>query len=354
MNTYNVGIVGCGGISRWAHYPFYKNDKRVKVVAVCDIIKERAEGFVRDCYPEAAVYTDYRDLVAREDIDCVDICTPNYLHSEIAVAAFAHGKNVFSEKPDAVSPEKAIAMKEAAEKAGKLLMVMRNNRFADASAYMKKYIEAGRMGEIYAGRCAWQRRRGIPGKGGWFTTKAQSGGGPLIDLGVHMIDLAVWLMGNPRPVAVSGNTFCKFASNDVSDSVNSNFGDKKAGGTFDVEDLAMGMIRFDNGAVLQIEFSWASNVKEEHRFVELRGTKAGMLWLDGNTLEIYSEDDGQLTNTKMAGNLRDDGHVRNLRHFYDVLDGKCEPCFKPQQGVDMIKILSAVYESAKTGQEVKL
>ena len=354
MKTYNVGIVGCGGISRWAHYPFYKNDKRVKVVAVCDIIKERAEGFVRDCYPEAAVYTDYRDLVAREDIDCVDICTPNYLQSEIAVAAFAHGKNVFSEKPDAVSPEKAIAMKEAAEKAGKLLMVMRNNRFADASAYMKKYIEAGRMGEIYAGRCAWQRRRGIPGKGGWFTTKAQSGGGPLIDLGVHMIDLAVWLMGNPRPVAVSGNTFCKFASNDVSDSVNSNFGDKKAGGTFDVEDLAMGMIRFDNGAVLQIEFSWASNVKEEHRFVELRGTKAGMLWLDGNTLEIYSEDDGQLTNTKMAGNLRDDGHVRNLRHFYDVLDGKCEPCFKPQQGVDMIKILSAVYESAKTGQEVKL
>ena len=354
MKTYNVGIVGFGGISRWAHYPFYKNDKRVKVVAVCDIIKERAEGFVRDCYPEAAVYTDYRDLVAREDIDCVDICTPNYLHSEIAVAAFAHGKNVFSEKPDAVSPEKAIAMKEAAEKAGKLLMVMRNNRFADASAYMKKYIEAGRMGEIYAGRCAWQRRRGIPGKGGWFTTKAQSGGGPLIDLGVHMIDLAVWLMGNPRPVAVSGNTFCKFASNDVSDSVNSNFGDKKAGGTFDVEDLAMGMIRFDNGAVLQIEFSWASNVKEEHRFVELRGTKAGMLWLDGNTLEIYSEDDGQLTNTKMAGNLRDDGHVRNLRHFYDVLDGKCEPCFKPQQGVDMIKILSAVYESAKTGQEVKL
>ena len=354
MSTYNVGIVGCGGIARGAHWPFYKNDKRVKVVAVCDIIKERAETFVRDFYPEAAVYTDYRDLVAREDIDCVDICTPNYLHSEIAVAAFAHGKNVFSEKPDAVSPEKAIAMKEAAEKAGKLLMVMRNNRFADASAYMKKYIDAGRMGEIYAGRCAWQRRRGIPGKGGWFTTKAQSGGGPLIDLGVHMIDLAVWLMGNPTPVAVFGNTFCKFANTDVSDSVNSNFGDKKAGGTFDVEDLAMGMIRFDNGAVLQIEFSWASNVKEEHRFVELRGTKAGMLWLDGHILEIYSEDGGKLTNTTLGGNLRDDCHVRNLRHFYDVLDGKCEPCFKPQQGVDMIKILSAVYESAKTGQEVKL
>ena len=353
MKTYNVGIVGCGGISRWAHYPFYKNDKRVKVVAVCDIIKERAEGFVRDCYPEAAVYTDYRDLVAREDIDCVDICTPNYLHSEIAVAAFAHGKNVFSEKPDAVSPEKAIAMKEAAEKAGKLLMVMRNNRFADASAYMKKYIEAGRMGEIYAGRCAWQRRRGIPGKGGWFTTKAQSGGGPLIDLGVHMIDLAVWLMGNPTPVAVSGNTFCKFASNDVSDSVNSNFGDKKAGGTFDVEDLAMGFIRFDNGAVLQIEFSWASNVERERRFVELMGTKAGFAIEDAK-MKIFAEENGQLLDVVPPGEQKDFGHERNLKNFVDVLLDGAEPCYKPQQGVDMIAILDAFYRSAAEGREIRL
>ena len=353
MKTYNVGIVGCGGIARGAHWPFYKNDKRVKVVAVCDIIKERAEAFVRDFYPEAAVYTDYRDLVAREDIDCVDICTPNYLHSEIAVAAFAHGKNVFSEKPDAVSPEKAIAMKEAAEKAGKLLMVMRNNRFADASAYMKKYIDAGRMGEIYAGRCAWQRRRGIPGKGGWFTTKAQSGGGPLIDLGVHMIDLAVWLMGNPTPVAVSGNTFCKFANTDVSDSVNSNFGDKKAGGTFDVEDLAMGMIRFDNGAVLQIEFSWASNIEHERRFVELMGTKAGFA-IDGAQMKIFAEENGQLLDVVPPGHQRDDGHARNLRNFVDVLLDGAEPCYKPQQGVDMIAILEGFYKSARLGREVRL
>ena len=354
MKTYNVGIVGCGGISRWAHYPFYKNDKRVKVVAVCDIIKERAEGFVRDCYPEAAVYTDYRDLVAREDIDCVDICTPNYLHSEIAVAAFKAGKHVFCEKPDAIDARKAAAMRDAAAKAGKVLMVMRNNRFTDAAKYLKRFVEDGRAGEIYAGRCGWQRRRGIPGKGGWFTTKAQSGGGPLIDLGVHMIDLAVWLMGNPRPVAVSGQTFRKFAgADDVSDSVHSSFGDSVKGGTFDVEDLAMGFIRFDNGAVLQIEFSWASNIARERRFVELMGTKAGFEIEDAK-MRIFTEERGELLDVVPPGEQKDDGHQRNLKNFVDVLLDGAEPCYRPQQGVDMIAILEGFYKSAKLGREVRL
>lgn len=354
MKTYNVALIGCGGIARYAHNMFYPNDPRVKMVAVCDILPDRAAAFGKEFYPEADVYTDYREVLKRDDIDAVDICTPNYLHSEIAIAALEAGKHVFCEKPDAVSPEKAMAMKEAAEKAGKVLMVMRNNRYMKASQYMRKYIDEGKMGEIYAGRCGWQRRRGIPGKGGWFTTKEKSGGGPLIDLGVHMIDLAIWLMGNPRPVAVSGATFCKFANNQASDSINSSFGDKVEGGTFDVEDLAMGMIRFDNGAVLQIEFSWASNVEVENRFVELRGTKAGCKWLNGNHLSIFSEDNGELTDLTLADKTTAEGHPINLRHFFDVLDGKAEPCFVPQQGVDMIKILAGVYESARTGREVVL
>ena len=355
MKTLRVGIIGCGGIARWAHAPFYRNAQRVKIVAVCDILPDRVKQFRDELFPKAEMYTDYQALLKNKNIDAVDICTPNYLHSEIAVAAFKAKKHVFCEKPDAVSPEKAIAMKEASEKAGKLLMVMRNNRFSDPSQYAKKFIDAGKMGDIYAARCGWQRRRGIPGKGGWFTTKAQSGGGPLIDLGVHMIDLTVWLMGNPTPVAVSGNVFNKFAGgSDSSDSANSNFGDTIKGGIFDVEDLAMGLIRFDNGAVLQIEFSWASNIKTECRFVELRGSKAGMMWRDGNFIEMYGEEDGQLIDVKPSGNLKDEGHYRNLQNFVEVvLDGD-EPCYKPQQGVDMIKILSAMYESAKTGFEVKL
>ena len=353
MKTLKIGIIGNGGICKGAHIPAYLEDPRAEIVAVCDIIKERAE-FIRDnYYPEAKVYTDYKELLKDENVESVDICTPNYLHSIIAVDAFKAGKHVFSEKPDAVSVEEALKMKKAAEEAGKVLMVMRNNRFVSASKYIKKYIDEGKMGEIYAGRCGWQRRRGIPGKGGWFTTKAQSGGGPLIDLGVHMIDLAIWLMGNPTPVAVSGNTYCKFADTDTSDSANSDFGDKKDDGTFDVEDLAMGLIRFDNGAVLQIEFSWASNIKEENRFVELRGTKSGVTWQD-NEFEIFTEIDGQLIDIAPAGKVDRRGHKNNLAHYLDVVLDGAEPCFKPQQGVDMIKILCAIYESAKTGFEVKL
>ncbi len=352
MEKVRIGIIGNGGICKGAHIGGYLKDDRVEIVALCDIIEERAQ-YLKDTYfPNAKVYTDYKELLKNEEVDSVDICTPNYLHSIIAVDAFKAGKHVFCEKPDAVDVEEVLKMKAAAEEAGKLLMVMRNNRFVAASQYAKKYIAEGKMGEIYAGRCGWQRRRGIPGKGGWFTTKAQSGGGPLIDLGVHMIDLAIWLMGNPTPVAVSANTYCKFADNDTSDSVNSDFGDKNAQGTFDVEDLAMGMIRFDNGAVLQIEFSWASNVKKEHRFVELRGTKSGLTW-DDNEVEFYTEDAGQLLDIK-AGEGKIDGHHANLRHYIDVLTQGADPCFKPQQGVDMIKILCAIYKSAETGKEVVL
>ena len=313
MKKWRVGIIGIGGIFKGSHIWEYLEDERLEVVALCDIIEERATEIRDKYFPNAAVYTDFRELLKDETIDSVDICTPNYLHSIIAVAAFEAGKHVFCEKPDAINVE-----------------------------------------EIYCGRCGWIRRRGIPGKGGWFTTKAQSGGGPLIDLGVHMIDLAIWLMGSPKPVTVTGSTYCKFADSDTSDSVNSDFGDKVSGGTFDVEDLAMGTIRFDNGAQLQIEFSWASNIKQENRFVELRGTKSGLTWRDGD-VEVFTEMHGQGCDIHPS-NLQPEKkeHVLNLINFYDVvIDGK-EPVFKPQQGIDMIKILCAIYKSAETGREVVL
>ena len=354
MKKWRVGIIGIGGIFKGSHIWEYLEDERLEVVALCDIIEERATEIRDKYFPNAAVYTDFRELLKDESIDSVDICTPNYLHSIIAVAAFEAGKHVFCEKPDAVNVEEVLKMNRAAEKAGKTLMIMRNNRFSPASQYAKKYIESGAMGDIYCGRCGWQRRRGIPGKGGWFTTKAQSGGGPLIDLGVHMIDLAIWLMGSPKPVTVTGSTYCKFADSDTSDSVNSDFGDKVSGGTFDVEDLAMGTIRFDNGAQLQIEFSWASNIKQENRFVELRGTKSGLTWRDGD-VEVFTEMHGQGCDIHPS-NLQPEKkeHVLNLINFYDVvIDGK-EPVFKPQQGIDMIKILCAIYKSAEKGREVVL
>ena len=232
--TYKVGLIGLGGIAKGAHMSAYGRMDNVELAAICDIVPSKIEAFkeryqLPDDFP---AFTDYHDLLNVEGLDYVDICTPNYLHSIIAVDALNKGLNVFTEKPDAVSVAEVTKMKEAAEKSGKILMAMRNNRHRNTAKFLKNYIANGNMGDIYCGRCGWIRRRGIPGKGGWFTTKEQSGGGPLIDLGVHMIDLAIWLMGNPTPVAVTGCAYTKFADSEVSDSIHSAFGEKKADGIF--------------------------------------------------------------------------------------------------------------------------
>lgn len=350
-----IAIIGAGGICYYAHLPSFALIKdKVDVAFLCDIKPAKAQWNKDEFKLDCGIIADYRDVLKREDIDAVDICTPNHLHSIIAAEALLAGKHVFCEKPDAVSVDEVLRMQQAADQSGKVLMVMRNNRYLASSEYMKKYIEKGLAGEIYAGRCGWIRRRGIPGKGGWFTTKSLSGGGPLIDLGVHMIDLAVWLMGNPKPVAVCGNVYRKFADDQsISDSDSAKFGETEDGGIFDVEDLAMGLIRFENGACLQIEFSWASNISGETSFVELRGEKAGFTWKDGK-IEIYSEDQGYPLDLKPYTEGGLGGHERNIHHFIDVIRDGAKPQYDVSQGLDMIRILTALYRSAQTGKEVVL
>ena len=352
-----VGIIGCGNIAYGSHLPAYIGNNEAKVVALCDINSEKFSRFEK-FLGKLPKYTDYKEMIEKENLDFVDICTPNYLHAEIAIYAMKHGLHVFCEKPDTISVENALKMKQVQEQTGKHLMVMRNNRYWYSTKELKKMIDNGDFGEIYTGRCGWIRRRGIPGRGGWFTTKAQSGGGPLIDLGVHMIDLAIYLMGNPKAVSVTGCTYNKFAdSEDEQDSVHATFGEAVKGGTFDVEDLATGFIKFENGASLQIEFSWASNIEKEKNFVELRGTKLGVKWEDG----IYTLYNGKAVNRLQdcISKLRQEKHhtlihKANILHFIDVINGKAEPDFVIDQGVNMIKILCGIYESAQTGKEVIL
>ncbi|MBQ6163364.1 MAG: Gfo/Idh/MocA family oxidoreductase [Clostridia bacterium] len=349
MDIVRIGIIGVGGIANAAHIPAYLKNPHAQIVALCDIDVKRAETAKKKFFKDAAVYENYMDLLADESIDAVDICTPNYLHSEIAVEAFRAGKHVLCEKPDAISVDEAEKMYAASLEAGKILMVMRNNRFNLNSQYLKKFISKERMGDIYVARAVWRRRRGIPGKGGWFTTKAQSGGGPLIDLGVHMIDLAWWLMGCPEVEAVTGSTYSKFADNDAKDSPNADFGDRVENGTFDVEDLAIGTIRFRNGAVMQFEVSWASNIEKEERYVELYGTRAGAYWDGSRSVIFYEAPDGkQKSNTVNQNEIVTD-HGHNIANFIDVIRDKAEPCYQPQQGIEMIKILSAIYTSAENG-----
>ncbi len=357
-NKLKIAVIGCGGILTWAHLPGYIEIDNIEIVAFCDIIPEKAETAAKKYAEEKKldtlppVYENYKDVLAIPGLDAIDICTPNYLHSIIAVEALERGLNVLCEKPDAVSVAEAEKMKAAAEKNGKTLMVIRNNRFRGTSTFLKKHIENGKMGEIYAARCGWQRRRGGPPHGSWFSDKAQSGGGPLIDLGVHMIDLTMWLMGNPKPVSVSGCTYNKFGNDGSAD------GPLPEGkeSVHDVEDLAMAFVRFDNGACLQVEVSWASNVAGDDFFFELRGTDEGAVLgnITKDTLKLYGGESGVCTDIHPQIYDPMPPHEANIRHFADVvLNGK-KPIFTPDQGLDMVKILEAIYVSAETGREVKL
>ena len=351
-------VIGCGGILTWAHLPGYINIDNIEIVAFCDIVPEHAKTAAEKYAKEKGldtvppIYEDYKDVLDIPGLDAIDICTPNIFHSIIAVDALERGINVLCEKPDAVSVSEAERMKAAAEKSGKTLMVIRNNRFSGKSQFLKKHIEKGKMGEIYAARCGWQRRRGGPPHGSWFSDKAQSGGGPLIDLGVHMIDLTMWLMGNPKPVSVTGCTYNKFGNDGSAE------GPLPEGkeSVHDVEDLAMAFIRFDNGACLQVEVSWASNIKEEDFFVELRGTEEGSNIgnITRDNLKLFGSESGVCYDTDPHIYDSKPPHEANICHFADVISGKAEPIFVPEQGLNMVKILCAIYESAETGREIKL
>lgn len=357
MNKLRFGIIGVGGICNGVHLPAYDKIENSEIVALCDINPSKLDA-IKDRYPSARLYTDYMKMIDTEKLDAVDICTPNYLHSTIAVYALSHGINVMCEKPDAINASEAEKMRAAAKESGKTLMVMRNNRYRPTTLFLKEFIKDGRMGEIYSARCGWIRRRGIPGRGGWFTTKEQSGGGPLIDLGVHMIDLAMYLMGNPKPVTVSGSAYSKFSgAGETRQSTEYRKRDTVSGGTFDVEDLAMGFIRFDNGACLQIEFSWASNIEKDEMFVELRGDKAGSkMSSTDRRVHIFTEEYGTLVN--IEPDIDDykgmQHHEANIRHFIDVIANGASPDFVPEQGVNMVKILEALYKSAEEGHEITL
>ena len=339
----NVAIIGAGSFAAGVHAPAFAQMKNVCLVAVCSPNKQKAMD-VASRFGIKAVYTDHLEMFAKEDLDAVTICTPNCYHSQIAIDALHRGIHVFCEKPDAVSVAEAERMQEAAQRNNRVLMVMRNNRFTAMATYLKKFIENGGLGEVYAATCGWQRRRGIPGSG-WFTSKDLAGGGPLIDLGVHMIDLAMWLMGNPKPTTVSGCTYMKFLNDGIPEK-----------GKYDVEDLATGFIRFANQACLQFECSWASNIKyDEYAYLEFRGTKAGAVWNSKDkVLTLCSCENGQSINFTPDISEEVPAHRANIQHFMDVITKHVEPIITPQQGVDMIKVLESIYKSAETGREVVL
>ncbi len=332
-----VGIVGTG-IGR-AHANGYKKLKDVEIRAICDIDEVRAKKCADD-YGIRDVYTDYNEMLKDKEIDAVSVCTPNALHAPVTIASFEAGKHVICEKPIGTNAAEGKAMVEAGKKSGKIFMMAFNNRFRGDTQLLKKCIEKGDLGEIYYAKTGWLRRKGIPGMGGWFTTKAMSGGGPLIDLGVHVLDLTLWLMGNPKPVYVFGSSYAKFGPDMA----------KQCGGTYDVEDLATGMVRLENGATIFVEASWHSHVEREVIYTQLIGTKGGA---EFNPLRIYTDINGNNADL-MIQHPNVSGHEMEIAHFIECIKENKTPIAIGQHGLHIQQILDAIYESTVTGKGVNI
>lgn len=356
MEKVKIGLIGCGNIGG-THLLAYSKNPNVEIYALCDINEKRLNEKA-DLYnvPQERRFTKAEDMVALKEIEAVSVCTWNSQHAPCTITALNAGKHVLCEKPMAMSAKEAEEMKAVAEKNGKLLMIGFVRRFGNDCEITKDFIDNDFFGDLYYAKATYLRRNGSPG--GWFGDKSRSGGGPLIDLGVHVIDLVRYLMGNPQPVSVYGATFHKLGDRPGTKMVKgwvAASGDEESEHVFDVEDLASAMIRFDNGAVLSVEASFSLNTKSDTGNIELFGTKGGARL--NPELELYSEMNQYMTNmtldipTALDFNGLFEGEIN---HFVSCVQTGA-PCRNPaEDGVVIMKLLDAIYESAATGHEVIL
>ncbi len=347
-----VGIIG-SGIGR-SHAEGYATQSRVTIAAIAGL-DERSKTLAASY--GARHYGEYAELLAQSDIDAVSVCVPNGLHAEVTLAALAAGKHVLVEKPLARTPAEGESMLAAAKAAGKILMISFNHRQRSDVQYIKQIIESGRLGRIYYAKSYWMRRAGIPGINSWFVNKNMAGGGPLIDLGVHMLDIAMYLMGEPTPVAVNAATYAEFGPrgqkgmNSVRQTVE---------GKYEVEDLATAMIRLEGGATLQLETSWASHGPNGDDFgIILYGTEGGaelkvVDYHNVKTVRIFY-DEANGTPVDLVPNIKPGGgHVDVINNFVAaILDGA--PAIpSAEDGLRRTQVIDACYRSSAEGREIRL
>ena len=350
-----VGIIGCGGIANGKHMPSLKKVKDCEMVAFCDILVERAEKACADYGTEnAKVYEDYRDLLADQTIDVVHVCTPNRSHSEITVAALESGKHVMCEKPMAINSVEAKKMLDAAERTGKLLTIGYQSRFREDSIYLKKEAEAGVFGDIYYAKATALRRRAVP-TWGVFLNEEEQGGGPLIDIGTHALDLTLWTMNNYKPKYCVGTTYHKLNKDTEQGNAWGNWDPEK----FTVEDSAFGFIVMENGATIVLESAWALNTLDYREAVtSVCGTLAGADMIEGlringirhnvqYTVKPEFKGAGAAFNDSKKG---ENASAREARLWIEAVRGGAAPITKPEQAYCVTRILEGIYESAKTGK----
>lgn len=347
-----IGIVGLGAIGK-VHANAHKAIGESEITAICDVDNEKLEAVSKEYgISQSGRYANYMELLSKADVDAVLVCVGNILHKSVAIAALQAGKHVFLEKPMALNATEANEIKVHADKAKGILQMGMVWRFDPAARIVRKWVEEGRFGNIYHIRAHLNNRRGIPGLGGWFTTMAESGGGPMIDLGVHWFDLSMYLSGYWKPTTVSAKTFAKFGPR-MGDYkyVGMWAGPPKIDGVFDVEDYSTGFVRFGEDAVLSFETTWAANAEDE-MFVEILGEKAGVRAFDGKPLVIMTEHADGVANISPQFNNEVNKFELQAESFVKACRGEHPPLATAEQGLTVMKLIDAIYRSSEENKEV--
>lgn len=351
MAKFKIAVIGTGSISG-AHLQAYAQHPEVELYAVCDINLSRAQG-VATQYAVPHVFTDYQELLLDPNIDAVSICTWNNTHALISIAALNAGKHVLIEKPLSQTVAEAEEIEQATKASGKVLQVGFVRRYAENTAVLKSFVDAGELGNIYYAKATCLRRLGNPG--GWFADRGRSGGGPLIDLGVHIIDICWYLMGKPKVKSVSGNTY-----NNLGNRANVQHLEFYKAADYDaqrndVEDLANALIRFENGASLLVDVSFTLHAQKDELSVVLYGDKGGAELEPA--LEIISEKFNTILNiTPQIDHPTFEfvsGFQNEINHFVDSCLGRHKTLSPVEDGLEMMKIITAIYESARVGREIQ-
>jgi len=343
--TVRVVIVGTGGIGK-CHLRQWNELPDVQVVGAFDTNTDAAQRAAKQ-FNVPRVYKSLDEIVALSEVDAVDVCTPNMFHKEGVLAALQAGKHCLCEKPLAVHPDDIREMIAARDKSGKILATIQHMRFEDRTRALKRTIDAGRLGDVYYSRAWWLRRRMAPNTPG-FIRKEQAGYGPGMDLGVHVLDLAMHLLDHPQPHSVTGIAPCMLGRRP---DVANQWGSWKPE-DFQVEDFAAAFIRFKNGSALSLEVSWLLNMIEPERYsVWLHGTEGGACWPDLNIAHVQ---DDLLVDSRITSDLKSDGHKNEMAAFLDAIRNGGPSPVPTEQSLTVARILAALYESAESGHEVLL
>jgi predicted dehydrogenase len=343
---FRVGIIGTGGVFRWAHIPGWKSIPDAEIVAVADVNVASAAAVAKELNVPH-VFADFRELV-KLDLDAVDVCTPNAVHTPAVLAALKAGKHVLCEKPLATTTADVRRMGQLADRKKLKLMTAQHQRFTASARAIKSWADAGNLGKVYHARVRAMRRAWLPVRPG-FISKKLSGGGPCMDIGVHALDCCLWMMGFPKPVRVTGTAKVNFAKGHTIPGLWGEWDRKK----FDVEDFAAGFVHFDNGATMTLETAWLGHQAEnEDMSFQLFGFNGGVKW---PAAEFASVAGRALTHgTLTCAEKVDKPHTDEVKAFYDCVVNRKPSPVPWTESIRVIAILEAIYKSQQTGREVNL